>query len=75
MMLFLFGYPADPIWFESLELMLCLLDISLYLKFLILTSGLLGEPLSSLVSFFICLVIESPLIIFGEAMVLTGLEF
>tara|TARA_B110000503_G_scaffold118536_1_gene179557 strand:+ start:187 stop:399 length:213 start_codon:yes stop_codon:yes gene_type:complete len=42
--------------------------------FLIFTSGLLGEQLSS-VSFFICLEIDSPLIIFGEAIVLIGLEF
>ena len=75
MMLALFGYPADPIWLESLELILCLRDISLCLMFRIFTSGLLGEQLSSLLSFFICFVIDSPLIIFGDAMVLTGLEF
>jgi hypothetical protein len=75
MILALFGCPAEPIWLDNLELILYLLDISLCLMFLIFTSGDLGEQLSSLVSFFICLDMDSPLIILGEAIVLTGLEF
>ena len=50
------------------------LDISDCLfPLVILMSGFLGEVLNSY-SFFIAFVIESPLIILGDAMVLTGEE-
>lgn len=74
------GCPAEPILLEILEFILYLLDKSDCLKFLMRMSGLemrLGEPpceLTPLASFFSALVIDSPLIIFGDAIVRTGDE-
>ena len=68
---FAFDYPGVSIWLDSLELIDCRLDISDCRTFLILMSGLLGEPPSS-TSFLSCFVIDKPLIILGDAIDLTG---
>ena len=72
------GLPDTPSLFEILELISCIFDFSYYFTFLIRMSGLdtrYGELTSdSLSRCPFLFVIDSPLIIFGDAIFLTGDE-